>query len=61
VKDHLVSVAQKLRERQRERLGLEKLLYFDEPLEFLTGNATPKGNPEWIIDKGAKNVSGIIS
>ena len=34
VKDHLVSVAQKLRERQRERLGLEKLLYFDEPLEF---------------------------
>ena len=54
VKDHLVSVAQKLRERQRERLGLEKLLYFDEPLEFLTGNATPKGNPEWIIDKGAK-------
>ena len=54
VKDHIVPVAKKLRERQAERLGLDKLLYYDEPLEFLTGNATPKGNPEWIIDKGAK-------
>ncbi len=54
VKEHLVSAAQKLRERQRERLGLEKLLYFDEPLEFLTGNAVPKGNPEWIIDNGER-------
>ena len=54
VKDHLVPVAKKLRERQSKRLGLDKLIYFDEPLEFLTGNATPKGDPQWIIDKGAK-------
>lgn len=54
VYESLVPVASKLRERQARRLGLESLKYYDEPLEFLTGNATPKGNPEWIINNGKK-------
>lgn len=54
VYESLVPVATKLRERQARRLGLESLKYYDEPLEFLTGNARPKGDPEWIINNGKK-------
>ena len=48
----LVPLAVKLRERQRKRLQLDSLKYYDEPLSFLTGNATPKGDPEWILKNG---------
>ncbi|GHH98396.1 M3 family oligoendopeptidase [Neobacillus kokaensis] len=54
VKDFIVPIATKLKERQRERLGLDKLKYFDENFNYLTGNAVPKGNPEWIIENGQK-------
>ncbi len=47
--EHIVPIATKLRERQRQRLGLEKLYYYDERFKFKTGNATPKGSPKWII------------
>ncbi len=33
--------------------------YYDEPLEYLTGNATPKGEPEWIINNGKKMYSEL--
>jgi M3 family oligoendopeptidase len=45
----VVPLSQKLRARQAKRLGLESLKYYDEPLEFPTGNATPKGAPDWMI------------
>ncbi len=54
VYESLVPLANDLRKRQANRLGLESLKYYDEPLEFLTGNATPKGEPDWIIDNGKK-------
>ncbi|MCD4840143.1 M3 family oligoendopeptidase [Neobacillus sedimentimangrovi] len=54
VKDFIVPIATKLKERQRERLGLDKLKYYDETINYQTGNATPKGNPEWIINNGQK-------
>lgn len=52
VLEDLVPLATKLRDRQAKRLGLEKLKYYDEPLEYLTGNAVPKGDPDWIIENG---------
>ena len=52
VYENLVPVATELRKRQAKRLDVEALKYYDEPLDFLTGNATPKGEPEWIIDNG---------
>jgi M3 family oligoendopeptidase len=52
--EHVVPVATKLREKQAKRLGLEKLKFYDEPLLFPTGNAKPKGSPEWILDNGKK-------
>lgn len=51
---HIVPLVVKLRERQARRLGLDELKYYDEAIEFTTGNATPKGSPEWIIDNGKK-------
>ncbi|CAH2716533.1 hypothetical protein BACCIP111895_03720 [Neobacillus rhizosphaerae] len=54
VKDFIVPIATKLKERQRERLGLEQLKYYDEVFVFQSGNAIPKGSPEWIIENGQK-------
>lgn len=59
VKDYIVPVANKLYERQRQRLGLDKLSYYDEKFEFLTGNAVPKGEPEWIVENGIKMYSEL--
>ncbi|MEH7748887.1 M3 family oligoendopeptidase [Neobacillus drentensis] len=52
VKDYIVPIATKLKVRQQERIGLDKLKYYDESFNFQTGNATPKGTPEWIIENG---------
>lgn len=54
VYESIVPVATELRSRQAKRLGLDKLKYFDEALEFITGNAKPKGNSEWIVNNGKK-------
>lgn len=54
VKQYIVPIATKLKERQRNRIGVEQLKYYDEPFNFKTGNATPKGSPEWIIANGQK-------
>lgn len=52
VQEAVVPIATKLRQRQARRLHLDTLKYYDEALEFLTGNATPKGDPEWILTNG---------
>ncbi|GLX67041.1 M3 family oligoendopeptidase [Paenibacillus glycanilyticus] len=54
VLEHIVPVASKLKERQRERIGVDSLYYYDENLAFLTGNAKPKGSPDWIVENGAR-------
>jgi M3 family oligoendopeptidase len=54
VKEFIVPVAIKLYERQRERIGVDKLKYYDEAFSFQTGNPTPKGDAEWIIENGKK-------
>lgn len=54
VLEDLVPLTIELRKRQMERLNLETLKYYDEPLAFTTGNATPKGNSEWILKNGKK-------
>lgn len=54
VYEDLVPLANALRARQAKRLGLDSLKYYDEQLEFNTGNATPKGDPQWILENGKK-------
>lgn len=59
VYEDLVPLVVTLKDRQRKRLGLESLKYYDEPLEFLTGNAAPKGDPDWIIANGKRMYSEL--
>lgn len=54
VLDYVVPLANELRERQRQRLGLEKLKFYDMPLNYASGNPTPKGSPQWILENGRK-------
>lgn len=50
--EDLVPLVAELKDRQRKRLELNELKYYDEPIEYLTGNATPKGDSQWIIENG---------
>lgn len=54
VKDFIVPVASELKERQRARIGVDELKYYDDRFSFKTGNAAPKGDPEWIVANGEK-------
>ena len=61
VKEYIVPVAQKLKERQKKRLGIDDLKYYDDSFNFKSGNPTPKGDPEWIIQNGKKMYSELSS
>ena len=52
--EHVVPVATKLYERQKQRIGVDKLKHYDSSFSFKSGNPTPKGEPEWIIDQAKK-------
>lgn len=52
IKEYWVPFAEKLHDRRRQRLGLEKLSYIDEGIYFKEGNPKPIGTPEEILKKG---------
>lgn len=54
VKTYFVPFAEKLHDRRRQRLGLEKLSYIDEGVYFKNGNPAPIGTPEEIMASGQK-------
>lgn len=54
VRDLIVPLATSLYERQRQRLGLNELKYYDEEYKFPTGNPKPIGTPEEIVRKAAR-------
>jgi M3 family oligoendopeptidase len=58
---HIVPICSQLIESQRHRLGIEKVRFYDERLTFPTGNPTPKGDPEWIVEQGRKLYSELSS
>jgi len=60
VEKYIVPLAESLKLRQKQRLGLKTLKYYDEPLKFLTGNAVPKGDASDILEK-AKKMYGELS
>ena len=51
---HVVPLANRLRERQAKRIGLDSLRHYDEGLHFSSGNPQPKGKPKWIIEQAKK-------
>lgn len=52
IKKYIVPLAEKLRHKQSKRLGFDKLMVYDLFLQFNSGNATPKGDPVWVVEKG---------
>ncbi|MEG0437885.1 MAG: M3 family oligoendopeptidase [Solibacillus sp.] len=54
VRQFIVPIATKLYARQAERIGVEDFKFYDEGLSFLTGNAAPQGDADWIVANGKK-------
>ena len=54
VKEYLVPFAEKLHDRRRRRLELDKLMYYDENVYFKEGNPAPTGTPEEILASGQR-------
>lgn len=52
--EYIVPLANKLYEEQKERIGVDEFLYYDVPLSFLSGNPTPKGTEEEMVDYAKK-------
>lgn len=61
VYEDLVPLVSDLNDRQKKRLGLEDMNYYDELLEYNTGNATPHGDSDWIIENGMKMYKELSS
>ncbi len=59
VKEVFVPFAEKLHDRRRERLGLDKLSYIDNAVYFQNGNPAPIGTPEEIMQAGQKMYSEL--
>ena len=51
VKEFIVPMTLTLKDIQKQRTGLDHLYYFDSEFNFKNGNPTPKGSPEWIVEK----------
>ena len=59
VKEYLVPFAEKLHDRRRRRLGLEKLSFIDNAVYFKEGNPAPFGSPEEILEAGRRMYSEL--
>ncbi|WP_133580047.1 M3 family oligoendopeptidase [Aureibacillus halotolerans] len=54
VREHIVPLVTALKQRQEKRIGVDTLRYYDTSFQFTSGNPTPKGDPEWILQTGEK-------
>lgn len=52
IKEEFVPFAEKLHEKRRQKLGIDKLKYYDNAVYFLAGNPAPTGTPEEIMKAG---------
>lgn len=59
VKEVFVPLAEKMHDRRRQRLGLDKLSYIDNDVYFLNGNPAPIGTPEEILKTGQRMYSEL--
>lgn len=49
---HIVPLSLSLKERQKNRLGIDSFAFWDNAFQFESGNPTPKGDPDWILQMG---------
>ncbi|MDZ7879581.1 MAG: M3 family oligoendopeptidase [Saprospiraceae bacterium] len=60
VQEFIVPLSSALYERQRKRLKINELNYYDEEFRFVTGNPKPEGTPEDIL-RGADTMYRELS
>ena len=51
IQEYIVPLCQQLYDEQKDRLGIEKLKYYDETLTYPEGNAVPEGTEEELLEK----------
>lgn len=51
---HAVPLAGKIYERQRQRLGLDQMAYYDLPISFPDGNAVPIGTADDLVNDAVR-------
>ncbi len=51
VRDHVVPLASRLRERQRKALGVDTLMAWDHPVQDPDGSPRPQGDHDWMMDR----------
>ena len=54
IKEVITPAVAEIREKQRQRLGVDKLRYYDEALIFPEGNADPIGDMNELVSKAQK-------
>ncbi|MBO4360928.1 MAG: M3 family oligoendopeptidase [Eubacteriaceae bacterium] len=54
VKKYYVPLVEKIRAKQAERLGIDKMRYYDEELIFPEGNAVPVGDRDYLVGEALK-------
>ncbi|EZH66321.1 oligoendopeptidase F [Bacillaceae bacterium JMAK1] len=52
VKEHIVPFASELKEKQRQLIGVDTLMYYDDHFKHPDGNAKPKGDAQFILEQG---------
>ncbi len=57
VVEHIVPIACELFKSQGERLGVDKLRYYDEAIAFVDGNAQPQGDETALLEAAAQTYS----
>jgi len=60
IREIVTPAVQEIRDRQRIRLGVDRLRYYDEELLFPEGNANPIGTTEELVEK-ARRMYGEMS
>jgi M3 family oligoendopeptidase len=54
VREKIVPICAKIRKRQRETLGVDALMMWDEPVHDVSGNPKPDGDHDWMIDRATE-------
>ena len=59
VHKYITPLCAKLAAERAERLGLEKLSWYDESLVYPEGNAVPQGTPEELVEKAGQMYAAL--
>ncbi len=59
VRDVVVPLCTKIRERQRDALGLDTLMAWDESVSDPQGNPKPKGDHDWMVERAREMFDGM--